>query len=429
MSGQSASGQAPVKTSFFYGWIIVFIAGLSVFFSGPGQTYSISIFIDYYIEDLGYSRKLVSALYSIATLIAGFSLFLVGRMTDRIGQRIMMTSVGLLLAIACFWNSMLIGPVMMFLGFFMLRLFGQGSMTLLPNTLVPQWFMAKRGRALSVMAVGGFLSSALLPLINTWLIHAFGWRMSWVFWGVLLLLVFVPLSFFLVRNKPRDIGEIPDGTPKKSSEDMDSNPNVEVNEKSWTLKEATKTRAFWLILFCVSVPALVNTGVTFHLVSIAEGKGLSNEVAATILSLMAIIGFPITFLVGYLVDRIQVHYVLAITFLGHIISLLVLLQVETWVGAIIFGTIWGFVNGFERIVLSIVWPNYFGREHLGSIKGLAQTVMVIGSAFGPLPFGLFFDWFGGYQEILIVMILFPLVAGIFALLSPKPEYENYHPAS
>ncbi|MYL36127.1 MFS transporter [Pontibacillus yanchengensis] len=429
MNQPDSVGNPPVRTPFYYGWMVVFLAGLSVFFSGPGQTYSISIFIEHYIEDFEYSRSLVSGLYSTATLCAGFTLFLVGRIVDRVGQRLMLTVVGGLLALACFWNSFLVGPVMMFLGFFMLRLFGQGSLTLIPNTLVPQWFITKRGRALSVMAVGGFVSSALLPPLNTWLIDVFGWRNAWLFWGILLLLVFVPLVYFFVRNQPKDIGEVPDGNPKKkSSDEMDANPNVEINEKSWTLREAMKTRAFWLILFCVSVPALVNTGVTFHMVSIAEGKGLTKEVAALVLSLMAFVGFPVTFLVGYLVDRISVHYLLAITFVGHIFALLVLLQVGSWTGAVIYGVMWGLVNGFERIVLNIVWPNYFGREYLGSIKGLAQTVMVVGSAFGPLPFGLFYDWFGGYQQIIWIMMIFPLIAAIFSLLSPKPTYEAYHSA-
>ncbi|KGP90094.1 MFS transporter [Pontibacillus chungwhensis BH030062] len=424
MSAQSQTGHAPVKTPFYYGWVIVFIAGLSVFFSGPGQTYSVSIFIESYIADFDYTRSFVSALYSTATLIAGLTLFMVGRLVDRVGQRMMMAVVGILLAIACLWNSVMVGAIMMFVGFFMLRLFGQGSMTLIPNTLVPQWFIGKRGRALSVMAIGGFLSSALLPPLNTWLINDFGWRTTWMVWGVALAVIFVPLAIFLVRNQPKDIGEIPDGTPKHH--DLQQNPNVEVNEENWTLKEAMKTRAFWLILFCVSVPALVNTGVTFHLVSIVQGKGLSDEIAAIVLTLMAVIGFPVTFIVGYLVDRVSVHYVLAITFAGHIIALFILLQVSSTKGVIVYGIIWGFVNGFERIVLSIVWPNYFGREHLGSIKGIAQTIMVLGSAFGPLPFGLYFDWFGGYEGILWIMILFPLIAMIFSLLSPKPSYQAYH---
>ncbi|WP_431799998.1 MFS transporter [Halobacillus andaensis] len=409
---------------FFYGWLIVLVAGLSMFFSGPGQTYFISIFIEHYLRDFEYSRSMVSGLYSIATLCAGLTLFFIGKLVDIWGQRFMMTLAGFLLALACFWNSLLAGPAMMFIGFFMLRLFGQGSMTLIPNTLVPQWFILKRGRALSVMAIGGFASAAFLPILNTWFIDWFGWRMTWTLWGTSLLVIFIPLAFFLIRNQPKDIGEIPDGKKTLSKKADKNDPAVEVNEVSWTLKEAMRTRAFWLILFCVSVPALVNTGVTFHLVSIIQGKGMTESVAALVLTLMAIIGFPITFLVGYLVDRISVHYVLAITFCGHIIALLFLLQVNSWLGAVIYGVIWGVASGFERIALTIVWPNYFGREHLGSIKGLAQTVMVLGSAFGPLPFGIFFDWFGGYQEILWLMITLPILAVIFSLLSPKPAYDH-----
>ncbi|WP_281659371.1 MFS transporter [Halobacillus sp. Cin3] len=411
---------------FYYGWVIVFIAGLSVFFSGPGQTYSISIFIDYYIDDFDYTRSLVSGIYSGATLAAGFILFMMGRLIDRFGQRAMMVAVGMCLALALFWNAFLAGPVMMFIGFFLIRLFGQGSMTLIPNTLVPQWFIRKRGRALSVMAIGGFASSALLPPLNTWLIEAFGWRMTWGIWGTALLVIFVPLAFYLVRNRPEDIGEVPDGSRKPADGQEIKNPNVEVNEKSWTLKEAMATRAFWFILFCVTVPALVNTAITFHMVSIMELRSLDAGVAAMVLTLMAVVGFPVTFISGWLVDRFRVHYILAVTFFGHILTLLLLLVTDSWAAAVGFGCLWGVVNGFERIVLNIVWPNYFGRAHLGSIKGLAQTVMVIGSALGPLPFGIFYDWLGGYQEIIVLTVLFPVTATVLALLSPQPDYADYH---
>ncbi|WP_171038150.1 MFS transporter [Aquibacillus sediminis] len=486
------SDKTLVNPPFFYGWIIVFIAGFSVFFSGPGQTYSISIFIDHYIADFDYSRSFVSGIYSTATLCAGFTLFLVGRLVDRYGQRVMMTIIGTLLAVAAFWNAFITGAVMMFIGIFMLRLFGQGSMTLLPNTLVPQWFMKKRGRALSVMTVGSFASAALFPPLNNWLISSFGWRSTWLILGCLLLLLFVPLALLLVRNQPKDIGEEPDGTLRETipsqkrwnikdvtrmkifwillalvsvivtiwlvtsyqwqvvtlfwgglllivipivrmlikinrkKQSNPTNPNVSENEVSWTLSEAMKTRTFWFVLFCICVPSLVNTGVTFHITSIAEGKGLTAETGALVLSMMAIFGFPVSFVVGYLVDRISVHYILAITFLGHFITLVILLMTNTALGAIVFGVSWGIVNGFERIVLNIVWPNYFGKKHLGSIKGMAQTFMVLSSALGPLPFGLFFDLFGGYQEIIVVSMILPITAGILALLSPQPSYQAYH---
>jgi len=116
----------PVQTPFFYGWVIVLIAALGMFFSGPGQTFTMSVFIDAYIRDFGWSRSLISSLYSFATLLSGLILFSVGRLVDRYGQRIMMTAVAALLGLACLWNSFITGPIMLFIGFFMLRLFGQG---------------------------------------------------------------------------------------------------------------------------------------------------------------------------------------------------------------------------------------------------------------------------------------------------------------
>src|SRR5699024_1463081 len=113
---------------------IVFIAGLGVFFSGPGQTYSNSAFIDEYIRDFGWSRSQVSGLYSLATLLAGLIMIFVGRFIDRFGQRIMMVSIGTLFGLACFFNSIVSSMWMLALGFFLVRLLGQGSMSLIPNT-------------------------------------------------------------------------------------------------------------------------------------------------------------------------------------------------------------------------------------------------------------------------------------------------------
>lgn len=147
-----------------------FNRGHESFFSGPGQTYSNAAFIDYYILDFNWERSLVSGIYSAATLAAGFLLFLVGSSIDRFGQRTVSLTVSILLASACFWNSIVVNPVMLFIGFFLIRLLGQGSMTLVPNTLIPQWFIEKRGRAFSLMMLGGFISSTFFPPFNAWLI-------------------------------------------------------------------------------------------------------------------------------------------------------------------------------------------------------------------------------------------------------------------
>jgi MFS family permease len=438
---------AKIKLPFYYGWVIVLMAALGLFFSGPGQTYSISIFIDYYIEEFGWSRSLISSIYLAATLLAGSLMFLVGRLVDKLGQRYMTVVIASFLAVACLWNSLVIGPVMLFIGFFMLRFFGQGSMTLIPGTLVPQWFISKRGRAMSLMAIGGFVSSAALPPFNAWLIDTWGWPIAWRVWFAILLFFFVPLAYIFVRNKPEDIGLLPDnrnpkppsslegimndntdGVRQSSSNQPADNrkqlkeiPKQEVDEVSWTLKEARRTRAFWLILFCVMIPSLVNTGVVFHLISILGQSGISRTSSALVLSVMAIVSFPFTFMAGFVIEKVKVHIILAASFLGQCLVLLLLLFTDSIQMALLFGVVRGVVGGFEAISLGIIWPNYFGREHLGSIKGIALSIMVVGSAFGPLPFALSYDWFGGYHEIIIGMMLLPLLGILAALSSPAPE--------
>lgn len=403
--------------AFHYGWVIIAIAALSQFFSGPGQTYSNSIFIDSYIEEFGWSRSTVSGIYSAATLSAGFLLFFVGRLIDRNGSRKMAVAVSIALAIACIFNSFVTSLVMLFIGFFFIRLLGQGSMALISSSLIPQWFVKKRGRAISIAAIGGLVSSAAFPLLNVWLIEAFGWRSSWLILGVIIIVCFTPLALFLIQNSPEEMGLLPDNSDKLKKEPE----KKAIEEVSWTVEEASKTRSFWLLLLCAVIPGIVNTGLTFHLVSIFAEKSLSLETAAGILSLTALIGLPVTFITGILLEKVKVQYMLTLVFAGELLSLFLLQKADFLAAAIIFGLVWGVSMGIERIVMAVVWPNYFGRKHIGSISGISMAMVVTGSALGPLPLGIAFDLFGGYAEILWALMIFPLFGIVAALLADPPQ--------
>lgn len=396
------------------------VAGLGVFFSGPGQTYSVSVFINSYITEFGWSRAYVSSLYSMGTLLAGLLLTLMGRLIDRFGHRLTTSVIVAAFGLVCFYMTMVFHPIMLLVGFFLVRLLGQGSMTLTSSTLVAQWFVSKRGRAMSFMALGGTISSAILPPLNTWIIQTWGWRLGWHVWALLLFAVMLPAAWFLIRNKPEDIGLVPDGGTSASPDAPEATP-----EESWTVKEAMGTRAFWLMLFVVTIPAAINTGITFHLASIMEGAGFPADAAAmtgaAILSTLAMVQLPFNFVAGYLSDRYRPNLLVALSFVGHFISLIILLVTRTYPMAMAFGVIWGIISAFWAITFGIIWPSYYGRTHLGSIRGMAMTAMVIGSAFGPLPFGFAFDYFGGYREILLVSMIFPVLGALAALLANKPH--------
>ncbi|GAA0437348.1 MFS transporter [Lentibacillus halophilus] len=423
------TGRGKIFQTFYYGWFIVFIGGLGIFFSGPGQTYSNSAFIDQYIQDFGWSRTEVSSLYSTATLIAGIMMMVVGRFIDRYGQRFMMVTVGTVFALACFWNSMVTNMAMLAVGFFLVRLLGQGTMSLIPNTLAAQWFVKKRGRAFSFMTLGSFASAMLFPIINTWIIETWGWPIAWRFWGVALLVVFVPFALFGVRNRPEEMGLEPDGfqteTENETGEPIAGTTLPESNE-DFTLKEAMRTWAFWGILISVGIPAMINTGITFHIISIFDTNGLSSAVAAMVLSLMAFAGIPISFISGFITERIPTNYLLASVFVIEIIFLFMLLITNSVFMAILFGIVWGAANGLERIGMNIIWPDYFGRKYVGSINGVGMTMVVIGSSLGPLPFGAGFDLFHNYTPVLLASLTFPVIGAICAITAKRPDKAKLH---
>lgn len=421
-TGKTSKTQRPFKTPFFYGWVIVVLSALTLFFSGPGQTYSVSVFIDSYINDFGWSRSLVSTMYSMGTLLAGICMSLVGGLFDKKGHRKMTAVVAVVFGAALIWMSMVRSLVMLFMGFFFIRLLGQGSLTLSSSTLVPQWFVKRRGRALSLVSLGGALSAAVLPPVNAWMINTYGWRIGWRFWALMLWLVMVPIGLFFTRNRPEEIGLTVDNEDK-SDNVAHKNPKLIDLEDSWTVKDAMRTRSFWLLLFCFTIPSAVGTGMTFHLVSIMAEANLSLEVAAMVLSIQAIVRLPILPIAGFLADKLPSRYIVAGIQTILLLSVVVVLLTRSFYVALIYGVLRGINLSFQSIIGSAIWPDYYGRGHLGSIRGVAMMGMVIGSAFGPLPFGIAFDLFGGYTQILVLSAIIPAV-GIVAALMAKPPVKR-----
>ena len=410
----------PLRTPFFYGWIMVLMAGIMQFFSGPGQTYSVAIFIDSYIAEFGWSRSFVSSLYSMGTLVAGLALSQVGRLVDVLGHRQMTRILTLAFGAICLWMSVVRAPWMLFAGFLMIRLLGQGSLSLTASTLIPQWFITRRGLALSLMALGGVMGAAIIPPLNTWMIQSQGWRAGWVMWSLLLWGIMLPLGALLIRNRPEDVGLWPDNQPPLPDDDPSWQGPPVKKEVSWTLGEAMRTKSFWLLIFCGTIPAAVGTAIIFHIVSIMSLRGLSPVDAALVLSTRALVQLPLNLVAGYVADRVKSHYLVAATLMGQLLLLLMLLNVSTLSQALVYAVCWGITAAFSEINNGVIWPNYFGRSHLGSIRGAAMTAMVIGTAFGPLPFGYAFDRLGGYNEIFVISMVYAGIGVVAALMAPKP---------
>ena len=342
----------------------------------------------------------------------------VGKLLDKYGHRVMTLIITIGFGGALLFMSKVNNVIMLLVGFFLIRLLGQGSMGLIGGTLVPQWFIRRKGRAMSIVSVFGAMSMATFPALNIWLIQRYGWRNGWRTWMIILWLIVAPIFYFLIRTRPEDVGLYPDN---EGLSEANGGEVVFIEEESWTLSEALKTRSFWLVNYITVIPSAIITGCVFHQISILGQSGLSPEAAALISSVTSIINLPIVLLAGGIADRYPLKYLMAITqgLLLFMVGTLYLANSMTLV--LVYGVIMGIQMGIQAIVRGVVWPDYFGRKHLSTIRGVNMMAGVIGSALGPLPFGYAYDMFGGYSEILLVSMIFPL-AGIFiGMLAKKPE--------
>ena len=270
-----------------------------VFSSGPGQSYVFSIFIDSIIKDTGLSRPDISVLYMASTGMSAVLVVIVSRLADRYGPRTMMVVVGLGFGAACFGMATATNILLFYIAFASLRALGQGSLNINSILLVNQWFVSRRGRAIAMMGLGAVLSSAIFPPFARFLIVNIGWREAYGVIGAVAIVLIIPVTLLVVRNRPEDMRMFPDGSPEP--------PASETRQAMSGVRKDTRVYSsinFWLLASSLGTPGLVSTALVFHQTSIFEEKGLSATLAAGVFVIFSGSSAASSLLAGFAVDRI-----------------------------------------------------------------------------------------------------------------------------
>jgi MFS family permease len=418
-----------VGDRFFYGWVVLGIAGLGIFASGPGQSHTFSVFVAPIAEGLGIASASVASAYAFATLVAALGLPYMGRLVDRYGPRRMSVVVIVLLGIACMVFGAAANMLWLALGFACLRFLGQGSLMLNCSNFVAQWFDRRRGFAMSLMALGFAVSMAVHPPLGQWLIDQFGWRQAWVALGLITWALMLPPLLLLAHDKPEDLGLNPDGD---AAEPID--PAQPTGNGRWraglTLREALATSTFYVLsLGMLSISMLV-TALHFYQVSIFGEQGLSAQVAARIFPVSAVTMVACMPLVGRLLDRFDTRFMFALGLAVTSTSLVLASLVHDLPTALVYAVVFGFNNAWSMTLFGYVWARYFGRRHLGSVQGAGQMVGVVGASLGPVPLGIAFDLTGSFADVIRLLALFPVVCALLALafLRVPATLQNAQPA-
>jgi len=391
----------------FYGWVILAVAGLGIFASGPGQSHTFSVFVGPISQDLGLSKTEMSVAYMLATLAAAFLLPRMGRFIDRLGPRQMLLWIVGGLGFACLFFGAAANYLWLILGFGLLRFLGQGSLMLCCANVVSQWFSRRRGFALGLMASGFGVSMAVHPPLAEWLVQNYGWRQAWIALGAMTWLLMLPPVLLLTWDKPEDKGLAPDGDLVPPGR-----PSAATPLAGLTLGEALRSSAFYICVVAFFSISMLVTTLHFYQVSILVSHGLEREIAARAFPVSAITMLLAMPLVGRLFDRWRTRRVFALALVVQASSLILITFATTALTTILYAIVFGLNNAFSLIMFGYLWPRYFGRRHVGEIQGTGQMFLVVGASLGPLPVGLAFDHLGSPDMILRLLAVLPLLCAL-----------------
>ena len=416
MIGSLSSRVLVDRSPVYYGWIVWAVGTLGLIATSPGQSFTVSLFFDFFIEDFGLDRTTVSTLYGLGTFMASLSLTWVGKNIDRRGNRQMGVIISALFALALAGMSLITGPFMLFIGFLAIRGLGQGSLGLANSTAIAQWFHTRRGRMMSLATIGFAIFQALyVPWLQR-MLELYDWRQVWIMLALGVAGIALPIILIFMRNKPEDFGLVPDGRKVVEKRNI-----VYQTDENWTLQQVRRTLIFWVYTGGRILLPAWGTGIIIHQVSLFESLGYQASVAAETYSMLAILMAVFSFGAGYLVDQIKPGLVMLLHLIAFMAAMWLAMNMTVDWMRYLFAICFAMSMAIGGVFDGAVWANLFGREHLGAIRGFIVTLFVASSAAGPVFFGWSYDNLGGYDPVLWLGIILAAIAGIAGYWVKKPQ--------
>ncbi len=414
--------------SLYYGWVVVIALALTGCLSMTFATLNFGLFIRPMGDQLGINRATFGWAMSARMGVGAITSPIVGKLIDRYGSRyiisfatiITASAVGCLGFISYGWQLVLLFGIMGIIAMV-------GPANLAISVPVAKWFIKKRGKALAVVGATSALGGVIFVPLSQIFIDLYGWRNAWIILAFIGSFLIIPVSLIFVRRQPEDLGLHPDGELSLINESQNSTEEViDSNESFWTVREAVVTVKFWLLAIVFGSVMFSLSTIGLHRIPNFVDQGLdpTNVAFATSLDPLA---FGIsTFLFGFLADKIPVRYIGAIGMLGLASAIYLSIIGNTSLLMSLSFIIFGLAMGAIMMMNNYIWPDYYGRKFLGSIRGVVTPITLIGSGAGAPFAGYINDVTGSYNSIWIFMVFLLLIdAVIIAFLnSPTNKRKN-----
>jgi len=418
-----ALAQPAMSRRVFFGWWVVIAAALGLVVSyGPIVLATFGVFFEPLHREFRWSRAELSTAVSLSTLLVALIQPACGRLVDRWGaRRVVLSSLVLfgstLLALSAIRGKL--GHI--YAGYLLLGLFGAGTTPVAYSRVISQWFERRRGVALGLSLTGFGVGMLMMPPFAHAVITHWGWRAAYFILGATIVGGVVPVIAVLLRERPEEMGMLPDGRREASSRDLTRKGNDRTRTDggvSWA--EARRTLTFWKIALAFFLVSTSVHACLVHFVPMLTDRGLPPERAVKAASLF---GFAILcgrLTAGYLLDRFFAPYVVASMFGGVALGL-----ISLWLGApagfpFLAAFLLGLGLGMDTLAYLIT--RYFGLSAFGEIYGYAFAGVLVGGSAGPFLLGMVFDRTGSYAPGLVMLLL--AVSGAIGLILSLASYAS-----
>ncbi len=373
------------------------------FTSSYGQTFFISLFAGDIMREFELTDGEWGGLYTLATTMSAVTMVWAGVLTDRYRVRLLSFGVMVLLAVSCFAMALIQTWVLLILVIYGLRLFGQGMMSEVAYVAMARWFVAARGRAISIASMGFATGQAILPIIFVALLLIFDWRSLWII-AAILILVTIPAIQSLLRKER---------TPQSLAQ---QDKSLGMQARNWSRSEMLRHPLFYLMVPLMLGPPSWGTALFFQQVHLTEVKGWSLAAFVSLMPIFTLAMIASTFAAGWAVDRFGAKWVVPFQLLPFAFAFIMLAYADTIFDAGVALLIFGVGQGMHGTAITAFWAVFYGTQHLGAIKAAAAALMVFGSAIGPGITGALIDFGIDFpQQMVPIGLYFFAAAGMTAI--------------
>ncbi|MEX2431284.1 MAG: MFS transporter [Dehalococcoidia bacterium] len=410
-----------VRRRVFYGWWIVAAAFCIQILHSSTLFLAQGLYLVEWERAFGWSRGSISWAFAMIRVESGILGPIQGWMIDRFGPRPVMMSGAISFGLGFFILSQVDVLWQLYVAFVFLAI-GTGLAGFLTvTTAIANWFMRKRARAMSVTSVGFASGAMLLPIIG-WSIANLGWRETAFLSGIAVLVVGVPASMFF-RRRPEEYGMRPDGDPPPEAlaNGGGGKPQAAMAEADFTVREALRDRAFWLVTLGHGTALLVVATMPVHLVPyLQDESGWSLTALAFVFPALMVMQITGQIGGGILGDRYSKRLIAAIAMFGHGSAMIILAFSAQPAAVAAAIALHGLAWGARGPLMMAIRADYFGRSSLGMIAGWSNTITMGGSIVGPILAGTMYDSFGSYQVPFLTIGMITTVSTVFFMMARKP---------